>query len=251
MEPFKILFDNGKDKCIRFSIDDEDQEDKFLSVNQYLLIHDNMGVVIDPGSAAIFHDLCDLISQFIPLENIKFVFFSHQDPDVAGSISEWSVSTSTKFVMSSLWTRFMSHYGLLDMERIFALPDQGTKIPFGSGFIQFLPAHFLHSPGNFSLYESHSKILFSGDIGAAVIPSMEGEKEVVDFQTHVSYMEGFHQRYMAGNTFCKAWVRNVEQFPISMIAPQHGAVFKDENVKKFLDWFDALECGGDRMELLY
>lgn len=251
MNQDKILFDNGIHKCIMFSIDDESDEDNFLAVNQYLLIHGNDAIVIDPGSAAIYYDLCEAIERHIPIENIKFVFFSHQDPDVAGSISEWSVSTSSKFVLPGIWQRFMSHYGVLDIERIFAIPDKGTQVPFGEGHVQFLPAHFLHSPGNFSLYDSQSKILFSGDIGAAVVPPMEAYKEIEDFEQHRPYLEGFHKRYMASNIFCQAWVENARKLPVSIIAPQHGALFREENVTTFLNWFETLECGTDNIEELY
>lgn len=55
MAESKILFDNGTHKCIIFSIDDEQDEDKFLSVNQYLLVQNGSGILIDPGSEAIFH----------------------------------------------------------------------------------------------------------------------------------------------------------------------------------------------------
>ncbi len=234
-----------------FSIDDEMQEDSFLSVNQYLLINNGSGVLIDPGSSAIFHELCDAISEYIPVENIKFVFFSHQDPDVAGSISEWSVSTSTVLVLPKIWTRFMTHYGVLDMERIFSIEDKGTQIPFGKGYIKFVPAHFLHSPGNFNLYDSQSKIIFSGDIGAAVVPPMSVYKELDNFKDHLPYLESFHTRYMGSNKVCKEWVKKVSDLDIDMIAPQHGAVFRDENITNFLNWFSELKCGSDLIENLY
>ena len=251
MAESKILFDNGTHKCIMFSIDDETHEEKFLSVNQYLLIQDGAGILIDPGSDSIFHELCDAVSQYIPIDKIKFVFFSHQDPDVAGSISHWSVSTSTKLVMSSIWVRFMSHYGVLDIDRVFSIPDKGTQIPFGEGYLMFLPAHFLHSPGNFSLYDSQSKILFSGDIGAAVVPPMAVYKEIDSFEAHLPYLESFHKRYMSSNKVCKAWVKSVLKQNISVIAPQHGAVFRDEDVKRFLHWFENLACGSDLIDELY
>lgn len=247
----KVLFDDGTHKCIMFSIDDEVEEDSFLSVNQFLLIDNDSGILIDPGSAAIFYELCDAVSAYIPIENIKFVFFSHQDPDVAGSISEWSVSTSTKLVVPSIWTRFMTHYGVLDINRVFSIPDKGTKIPFGDGHVELLPAHFLHSPGNFSLYDSKSKILFSGDIGAAVVEPSAVYKEIDSFEDHLPHLESFHTRYMASNIVCRAWVENVSKLPISMIAPQHGAVFKDDSVEKFLNWFRDLKCGSDIIENLY
>lgn len=247
----KIIFDNGTHKCIMFSIDDEAQEDNFLSVNQYLLIDNDSAVLIDPGTSGIFYELCDAISTYISIDKIKFVFFSHQDPDVAGSISEWSVSTPAKLVLPAIWTRFMTHYGVLDNEKIFPIPDKGTKIPFGKGYINLVPAHFLHSPGNFSLYDSESQILFSGDIGAAIAPPSDAYKEISSFEEHIPYLESFHKRYMANNIVCKEWVKKVLELSISTIAPQHGALFRDDDVNNFLNWFNDLECGSDIIENIY
>jgi flavorubredoxin len=246
-----VLFDDGVHKCIMFSFDDEEQEDKFLSVNQYLIIQNNSAIVLDPGSSAIFYELQEAIEHHIPFENVKYVFFSHQDPDVAGSIAEWSASGSAKFIISALWTRFVTHYGMLDMDRMIALDDKGASISFGDQKLFFLPAHFLHSPGHFSLYDSRSQILFSGDIGAAVVPPKDLYKEVESFETHLPYLEAFHKRYMAGNHFCKAWVERVRQHEVKTIAPQHGALFKDEHVSEFLLWFESLQCGGDLLGDLY
>jgi flavorubredoxin len=247
----KILFDNGSHKFIMFSFDDETHEDSYLSVNQYLIVHNNTGVLIDPGSEAIFDELSEAVTKYVALENIKYIFLSHQDPDVSGSITQWSITTPAKFIISSLWVRFMSHYGFLNMSRIMALPDHGAKVHFGENFIQFVPAHFLHSPGNFSLYDSLSKILFSGDIGAAIVPAIDEYKHVKNFQDHKKHLEGFHKRYMGSNQLCRAWVAHLEKLDISMIAPQHGLLFEGENVKLFLEWFKELQCGSDFLNELY
>ena len=247
----KVLFDNGVHKFIMFSFDDESQEDSYLSVNQYLIVQKNTGVLIDPGSEAIFDELSEAVSKYVPLENIKFIFLSHQDPDVSGSITQWSVSTSAKFIISALWVRFMSHYGFLDMSRIMPLADHGAKINFGDNYLQFVPAHFLHSPGNFSLYDSASKILFTGDIGAAIVNMDDDYKHVQNFEEHKQYLEGFHKRYMGSNKLCRAWVSHVEKLDIEIIAPQHGLLFEGENVQLFLDWLKELECGSDNIDALY
>ncbi len=247
----KILFDNGVHKFIMFSFDDESQEDSYLSVNQYLVVQNNTGVLIDPGSEAIFDELSEAVSKYVALENIKFIFLSHQDPDVSGSITQWSVSTSAKFILSALWVRFMSHYGFLDMGRIMPLPDHGAKINFGNDYLQFVPAHFLHSPGNFSLYDSASKILFSGDIGAAIVNVDADYKHVQNFEEHKQYLEGFHKRYMGSNKLCRAWVSHVEKLDVNIIAPQHGLLFEGENVKLFLNWLKELPCGSDNIDELY
>jgi len=246
-----VLYDDGKNKYIMFSFDDESHEDSFLSVNQYLIIHDGIAILVDPGSESIFDELYDAVSEYIDVSQIKYIFLSHQDPDVSGSITQWAISTKAKFIMSALWVRFMSHYGFSEMSRVMALSDHGAKLKVGKSYLKFIPAHFLHSPGNFSLYDTASKILFSGDIGAAVVGAEHGHKKVEDFKAHAKDLLGFHQRYMGSNKLCKAWVKKLKKLEISMIVPQHGFVFADENVPKFLKWFKNLECGSDLIKELY
>jgi len=247
----KIIYDDGVHKCVMFSFDDEGDEDSYLSVNQYLIVQNGIGVLIDPGSEAIFDELYEAVSAYVKIENIKFVFFSHQDPDVSGSIAQWALSTNARFIMSALWIRFMSHYGFMEMSRVMSLPDSGAKLKFGNDALTFVPAHFLHSPGNFSLYDTKSKILFSGDIGAAVVSSPEVYKRVSNFEEHKVHLEGFHKRYMGSNKLCRAWVNKVQELDVTAIAPQHGLVFEGEDVQNFLIWLKKLECGSDLLEELY
>jgi flavorubredoxin len=247
----KVLYDDGTHKCVMFSFDDESHEDSFLSVNQFLVVQNGTAILIDPGSEAIFDELYEAVSKYVDIQSIKFIFFSHQDPDVSGSITQWAVSTNAKFVLSALWVRFMSHYGFMDMSRIMALPDHGAKLNFGDDYLKFIPAHFLHSPGNFSLYDSRSKVLFSGDIGAAILNTPENYKKVENFEAHKEHLAGFHQRYMSSNKVCNAWVSKVEEVEVNIIAPQHGYYFEGEDVKSFLGWFRELQCGSDLIDQLY
>jgi flavorubredoxin len=248
---YTILYDNGVKKCVMFSFDDETHEESFLSVNQYLIMENGEGLLIDPGSESIFDELYDAISEFIDPSTIKYIFLSHQDPDVSGSIAQWALTTQAKFLMSGLWVRFMSHYGFAEMNRVVAIPDKGAKMTLGKHIVRFIPAHFLHSPGNFSLYDVTSKILFSGDIGAAVVTAISGEKRVDSFEKHKESLLGFHQRYMGSNKLSSAWVKRVSKLDVAIMAPQHGYIFEDENVGEFLEWFKNLQCGSDFLEELY
>ena len=54
------------------------------------------------------------------------------------------------------------------------LPDEGGLVPLGNAVIRAVPAHFLHSVGNFGFYDPTSRIFFSGDIGASLIPRWSG-----------------------------------------------------------------------------
>lgn len=246
-----ILFDDGIHKCIMFSLDDEEHENSYLSLNQFLIIQKEEGILLDPGSSGLFYEVKDVVSNYMDPQKLKYIFFSHQDPDVAGSIAEWNVSVPSKFIISQVWVRFMSHYGLMDMSKIIPLKDKGAKISFGEDALYFIPAHFLHSPGNFSLYDSRSKILFSGDIGASIRNPKEDSLKVENFEEHKTLLETFHKRYMANNEVAKRWVNLVKKHDIKTIAPQHGAVFEGLHVEEFLNWFENFKCGSDYIDELY
>ena len=36
-----------------------------------------------------------------------------------------------------------------------------------------------------------------------------------------------------------------------MIVPQHGAMFRGDQVDAFLAWFEELQCGGDYLKAIY
>ena len=251
MQNEKVIYDDGDHKCIVFSFDNEEVEESFLAVNQYLIIQKNSAILIDPGSQSTYDEVYDAVCRYIDIDNLKYIFYSHQDPDVAGSIGKWSVSCAAQQIVSKQWIRFMSHYGLMNFNRVIPLEDKGAKIHFGEDYLHFIPAHFLHSPGNFSLYDSRSKILFSGDIGASITSYYGAKSQDVTFGEIRESLEGFHKRYMAGNRFCKVWVQKVKEHDVHTMAPQHGSLLSGAEYDNFLAWFKDLECGGDLMESIY
>jgi len=131
-------------------------------------------------------------------------------------------------------------------ERLIELPDTGQVIPLGESSIVAVPAHFLHSVGNFQFYDPTAKILFSGDMGASIVE--DASLPITDFEAHIKKMKGFHQRYMCSNKVIRLWVNMVRQMDLDMIVPQHGTAFVGkEMINQFLDWIENLECGVDLM----
>ncbi len=217
-----------------------------VQANQYLIIHRNEAILLDPGGhkvqSKLYSDICSI---FRP-KGIKYIFLSHQDPDVVAGINYWLMTTPAVAYISELWVRFLPHFGLdSKMEgRVKTIGDKGLRLILGGDCeLQILPAHFLHSPGNFQLYDPVSKILFSGDLGASL-----GQDYffVKDFDSHIRYIEKFHKRYMASNRAMRAWVQAIRHLEVDAIAPQHGALFMGKDlVDRFLQWAENLECGVD------
>ncbi len=243
-----VIFEKENHKVVWLGWDLDDSAGA-VQTNQYLIIHGGKGVLVDPGGVHLFSRVVSVVSRFINLSDVEVILFSHQDPDVSSGIALWLGITNADIYISALWTRFMPHFGLVDFNRIKTIPDAGSIIPFGNGAsIECIPAHFLHSPGNFSFYDEISEVLFSGDIGAAVFESGKEYLFVEDFDEHLKIMDLFHKRYMTSGKVCRKWAELVSAKKINMMVPQHGAIFKGEDVNRFISWFSGLECGSDMIE---
>ena len=242
----KMIFDSEDHRVFLF---EELTPASAVQANQYLIVHRDEAMILDPGGHKVQSKLFADISVLISPKQVRYIFLSHQDPDIVASINYWMMVTEAEALISKLWVRFLPHFGLdSKLEgRVIPVDDRGTRVTLGGDCeLLILPAHFLHSPGNFQVYDPCSKILFSGDLGASL---GQDYMFVEDFDDHVKYMEGFHRRYMASNRILKLWTKMVRKLDINMIAPQHGAVFKGkEIVDRLLTWLENLECGVDIMD---
>jgi flavorubredoxin len=224
---------------------------EMVPTNQVLIRDGAESILLDPGGHKVHYDLMSEVSTLIPIAQLKYLFFSHQDPDIVAAANAWLMLTDATAYISELWLRFIPHFGVdeLMLPRLKGIPDAGMRLKLGRRELIFLPAHFLHSAGNFQVYDPVSKTLFSGDLGASIAP---GYVEVRDFAAHIRYMEGFHLRYMPSATANKCWARMVRTLDIERIVPQHGAIFPDRATSaQFIDWIDGLPGAVDLLTTTY
>ncbi|MFK4133167.1 MBL fold metallo-hydrolase [Pseudomonas luteola] len=246
-----VLFDNGSHKCLCF---DSLVTGDGVQSNQFLIIDHDEYLLFDPGGDLTYTPLSLELSRHIPLQDLTYIFASHQDPDIIAALDKWLLHTRAQVICSKLWARFLPHltagylsisHNLSVFERIITLPDRGQSFRLGQCTLMAAPAHFLHSVGNFQLYDTVSRILFSGDMGASLV---DDAAPVENFEAHMPSMECFHRRYMACNKACRLWAGMVREMNVAMIVPQHGRPFASPPViKAFLDWIETLECGIDLM----
>lgn len=221
-----------------------------VQANQHLIVHGGEAMLLDPGGHKVFNKVLSETSSLVEIGRLKYIFLSHQDPDILAATNGWLMTTDAEAWISQLWVRFVPHFGLdsLVAHRLRGIPDRGMLLELGGLELVILPAHFLHSCGNFQVYDPASKTLYSGDLGASLGVDYI---EVDDFDAHLQYMTGFHRRYMAGNQALRAWAQMVRGLDIEIIAPQHGAYFKGEKVERFITWCEQLDCGIDLLESLF
>lgn len=244
------LFESTNHQFILLN-ESEPGEENGIRSNQYLIRHNNIGVLLDPGGFGVMPRVLAEMLRHTQPEDIKAIIFSHQDPDIVAGVRTWIELVHAPIYISKIWTRFLPHYGIKDINRFIGVPDEGMTCTFPSSDsdlnLQLIPAHFLHSEGQINVYDPVSKILFTGDIGAAALPTDQEYTYVDDFKKHLPYIDWFHRRYMCANSAARVWVKRISSLDIEMIAPQHGPIYRGQAMHDFINWFNELRCGTDLM----
>lgn len=246
MSPIE-LFRNEHHACLMFT-DLMEEDGQAVQANQFLVVDHGVGAIIDPGGNLAFNELFMALSRWFPAQNLSYLVASHADPDIIASLDRWLTSTRAKLVISRVWERFAPHYAKSGKteDRLIGVPDAGGRLPLGQSELWLVPAHFLHSEGNFHFYDPVSRILFTGDLGVSLMSGAEAQKPVRDLKAHIPRMEGFHRRYMVSNKILRLWVRMARQLDIKMIVPQHGApIAGAQAINDLFDWLEGLQCGVD------
>ncbi|WIT10200.1 MBL fold metallo-hydrolase [Paucibacter sediminis] len=244
------LFRRDQHVCLMFSkLSTEDGE--AVQSNQFLLVNRGTGAILDPGGNIAYNELYLGMTAHFPPHKLAAILASHADPDIIASLDRWMTASSAPVYISRIWERFAPHFCKpgKTLGRVIGIPDAGARLRLGEGDAAFellaLPAHFLHSEGNFQFYDPLSKILFSGDLGASLGPDLKPEQIVTSLAEHVPRMEAFHRRYMVSNKVLRLWAAMVRELDIRMIVPQHGAPLAGEAVPAFIRWAENLACGID------
>ncbi len=242
MKKATIIYQSGQHQWIAVARDPE-RPNYLIDTNEYLITDGTAALLTDPGGSEIFSTVFTAICETFDPAKIGVLFASHQDPDIISSLSLWlDFNPELKCHLSRLWTTFVPHFGGTD-ETLIGIPDEGSMITLGKLKLQAVPAHYLHSSGNFNLYDAAARLFFSGDIGAAMLPEELNGLFVKDFDRHIRYAEGFHRRWMGSPEAQRLWCERVAAMEIDMLCPQHGAIYQGADVERFINWFSELQVG--------
>lgn len=237
----QLIYDQPNHQWFMFGRDPEKPE-SIIDSNQYMIRTAKNALLMDPGGIELFSAMLASVVKQVPVDQLTHLFASHQDPDIISSLGLWDEAVQNATLHAPwLWEGFLRHFGMHHIAYD-GIPDEGSTLKLDGVEIQFIPAHYLHSSGNFHVYDRKAKILMSGDIGACLEPA-GAPIEVDNFEEHIPKMKLFHQRWMPSNAAKNDWISRVRKLDIEYMCPQHGRIFSGKNVTKFLDWFEALEVG--------
>ena len=171
---------------------------KLIDTNQYIVISKNNALLMDPGGIELFSAMLSAVIKQVPADKITHIFASHQDPDIICSLGLWDQALLSATLHSPwIWESFLRHFGMESITYA-PIPEEGNVLKIDGVNLEFIPAHYLHSSGNFNVYDGEAKILMSGDIGAA-LEAEDAPLFLEDFDEHIGQMKMFHQRWMPSN----------------------------------------------------
>ncbi|MEA2011672.1 MAG: MBL fold metallo-hydrolase [Verrucomicrobiota bacterium] len=214
--------------------------------NTYLLVDNDEAIIIDPGAIDTFSFIKKRVSEIISLDKLIAITLSHQDPDVAGSMSKWiELNPSIKVISTSRANVLLKFYDSGEYDFIDA--SEISEFRFSSGNkINFVQSPFMHFPGAFTIYDTLSRYLFSGDVWAAI--DINWTLIVDDFDAHTMVLDLFHTDYIASNIAAKGFLQNLGNLTINAILPQHGSIISKYDVAAAKDYLNNLSCG---LDLIY
>ena len=238
-----VLYQDASHQWLIFGRD-PDKPEKVIDTNQFLIRAGDEALLAEPGGVELFPGVLRAVLDHVDIDQITALFASHQDPDLISSLGLWdNVLPRGTLYAPWMWEGFIRHFGC-DHLHYEGIPDQGLTIQLGGIELRMIPAHFLHSAGNFHLYDPGARILMSSDVGMALEPDQQQAGFFCeDFDSHVQYMEPLHVRWMPSRQAIRDWVARVRDLDIDLLVPHHGRAFQGEDVGRFLDWFERLEVG--------
>jgi flavorubredoxin len=235
------LYSEGSHRWLLFGQDAEANE-AAVDTNQLAVCANGSAMLLDPGGMELFPAVMGAMVHEIDVGTVRHLFLSHQDPDIGSALPLWRqvVAPGATIHVPALWTGYIAHF---DTDAVLTpIPDEGGEVALSNQVkLRFLPAHYLHSSAAFCVYDPRARVLFSGDIGAALLPGGAARDIWVrNFADHVPYMTGFHRRYLGSREARDAWIQSVMHLPIDILVPQHGLAFQGQDVVRFLDWLSGL-----------
>jgi serine phosphatase RsbU (regulator of sigma subunit) len=221
-----------------------DPTDRF-QCNSYLILLDDRGIIIDPGSVLYLESLLRKVTQLIELKNISHIIIQHQDPDVAGNIAmlmeriRSSDNPICKIVTHERTSALIRHYGG-NLKFEYSNRLSGEILQLGNdNELHFIHTPYLHAPGAIATYFNTDKVLFSGDI----FGGMTDNWQLFAGDNYFQEISAFHKEYMPSKELLLFSMTKFEHYDIERIAPQHGSVMNRKQAAAMIEAFKDFDCG--------
>lgn len=234
------LAETGAHRWLMFGRDPE-RPAHVADTNQIVICAGQVTVLIDPGGIEIFPAFLQALGATITAESISRIIVTMTDPQAASSLPLWRQICSEDLQISvpALTSDLLSH---LDSECLLQpISDDGGTIPVPPSLeLDIIPAHFLHGPAAYSVYDPVVGVLYTGSIGSCDVPApfVAG-----DFDDYRASLAAYHGRWFVSTAARDVWLNRLSGLQIDCLVPHRGPAFSGPDAGRFLDWFASAALG--------
>lgn len=140
-----------------------------LPVNAYLLMAEEP-VLIDTGIGLDTEDFLTAVSSFLPLEQLKWVWLTHDDADHTGSIQQvMELAPNATLVTHAMSALRMSTWWPVPLERVHAIRF-GDEIHVGDRTLTAVAPPLFDNPMSTGVLDQSTGALFTVDAFGAILP---------------------------------------------------------------------------------
>lgn len=140
-----------------------------LPVNAYLLMAEEP-VLIDTGIGIDTEDFLTAVSSFLPLEQLKWVWLTHDDADHTGSIQQvMELAPNATLVTHAMSALRMSTWWPVPLERVHAIRF-GDEIHVGDRTLTAIAPPLFDNPMSTGALDQSTGALFTVDAFGAILP---------------------------------------------------------------------------------
>ena len=218
-------------------------QEEGISYNAYL-INDQKKAVIDMSKELTTEVFIDHINEIFPVSLLDYIIVNHVEPDHTGAVLRLrELAPNAKIVCSKkAGLMLTAFYGI--QENIEIVYNEDT-LDLGSHKLQFISTPFVHWPETMMTYETTERILFSCDAfgGYGTLDGSIFDGECPQLSIFKEEALRYFSNIVAGVSMptLKA-ITKLGEYPISMVAPAHGLVWRDqpdEIISLYKKWAEA------------
>jgi len=211
-----------------------------FSFNQYLIV-DEEPLLFHTGPRKMFPFICEALASVMPVENLRYIAFSHVEADECGSLNEWLAVAPQSAPLCGTVAALVSINDLADRPPR-ALAD-GERLVLGTHSVRWLDTpHLPHAWECGLLTEQHTGTLFCGDLftqGGADLPPLT-ESDILG--PSEAFRHGMD--YFSHTKHAPALLEKLASTTPTTLACMHGSAWRGDGSQLLRALAGALETSG-------
>ncbi len=209
-----------------------------LNTNIYLLNDGDESILFGAGSAVDFEEIFSNITEIIKINRLKYIILQDHDSSICSGINLFEKNGfSGKIITHFNLSSYIKYYGIRS-DIIYSNLTANRLFLKSGRVIRFFNTPYLKSSGSFSAYDTSSEILFSGELFGA----STAKWSLYAGGNYFNEMKKYHSEFVPDKSILKYILDIIVDNNISMIAPQHGSLIKD-NIPDAISSLIDTQCG--------